>query len=264
MSAWSALEEIKAQYPKLVPDKEDQSVPGHPREILGEKRRLVYQENFGHFANECIESGLTTSAVTVEKILRALARPDCMFSELAPLAGELQGRLFDEMRDKYFFSLDIREARHYNKPTDGWEEVLNRFPAATTDIEEMNKCFALHRYAAAAFHSVQAIECGLLAFGTFLGVNDPKSGWTAVNKRLEALVVKTKFTDLDPLYQKHFAFLEQMHGTVGALNNAWRNKISHAQGRLVLVTSEFSPEVAEEIMIASRSFMRRLATELPK
>jgi hypothetical protein len=64
-------------------------------------------------------------------------------------------------------------------------------------------------------------------------------------------------------HQNHFAFLEQMHGTIGALNRAWRNKISHAQGRLVLMTSEFSPEVAEEIMVASRSFMWRLATELP-
>lgn len=127
----------------------------------------------------------------------------------------------------------------------------------------MNKCCALARYAGAVFHSVQTIECGLIEFGKFLNVSDPKSGWTAVTKRLEMLIEKTKYPDLDPPYQVHFNFLEQMHGTVGALNSAWRNKISHAQGRLVLMTSKFSPEVAEEIMIASRSFMRRLATELP-
>ena len=134
----------------------------------------------------------------------------------------------------------------------------------STDVEEMSKCFALARYAGAVFHSVQAIECGLIEFGKFLNVTDPKSGWTAVNNKLATLVTKTKYSALDPIHQEHFGFLEQMHGVTGALNNAWRNKISHAQGRLILMTSEFSPEVAEEIMIASRSFMRRLATELPK
>ncbi len=127
----------------------------------------------------------------------------------------------------------------------------------------MSKCFALSRYAGAVFHSVQTIECGLLDFGNFLGVNDPRSGWTAVSGKLAVLVTKTKYPDLDPLYQQHFTFLEQVQATVSALNSAWRNKISHAQGRLVLMTSEFLSEVAEEIMIASRSFMRGLATEMP-
>jgi len=31
----------------------------------------------------------------------------------------------------------------------------------------------------------------------------------------------------------------------------------------VLISKEFSPEVAEEILMASRAFVRRLAEELP-
>jgi len=42
-----------------------------------------------------------------------------------------------------------------------------------------------------------------------------------------------------------------------------QESISHAQGRLVLMKKEFSPEVAEEILFATRSFMRRLADGLP-
>ncbi len=44
----------------------------------------------------------------------------------------------------------------------------------------------------------------------------------------------------------------------------WRNKISHAAGNLTVLKSEFVPDVAEEIMNATRVFMRRLATDLPK
>jgi hypothetical protein len=58
--------------------------------------------------------------------------------------------------------------------------------------------------------------------------------------------------------------LEQVHGTVVVLKDAWRNKIGHAHGRLILMRSDFTPDIAEEIMIAARGFMRRLATELPK
>jgi hypothetical protein len=55
-----------------------------------------------------------------------------------------------------------------------------------------------------------------------------------------------------------------MQGTVEALKNAWRNKISHVSGqRLLLVSSEFTPDTAEEIMTATRAFMRRLTESLP-
>ncbi len=87
---------------------------------------------------------------------------------------------------------------------------------------------------------------------------------TAVSSQLDKLVSKTKFHDLAPLFQQHFAFLEQMQGAVAALKKAWRNKISHAHGKLVLLTSEFAPDVAEEIIMTTRAFMRRLATELPQ
>jgi hypothetical protein len=211
----------------------------------------------------CAELGLIASIATIDRLLNLLSKPDATLGELHELGKELRGRLNDELFGTVFFSLTYSESEYYNKPTEGWREIIERFPMATTDIEEMSKCFALSRYAGAVFYSIQTIECALIEFGKFLNVNDPKSGWTAVNGKLATLVTKTKYPDLDPLYQTHFAFLEQMHGTVGALNSAWRNKISHAQGRLVLMTSEFSPEVAEEIIIASRSFMRRLATELP-
>jgi hypothetical protein len=97
----------------------------------------------------------------------------------------------------------------------------------------------------------------------FLGVQDPKSGWTSVSGKLEQLVNKTKYSDLDPKFQQCFGFLEQLNGTVAALKNSWRNKISHAQGRLAVLTPDFTPEITDEIVSSSRAFMRRLADEMP-
>ena len=96
-----------------------------------------------------------------------------------------------------------------------------------------------------------------------MGASDPKSGFTATTNELTKFLKKDP-TSLTAKERRYRPFLEQLHGTIEALKNAWRNKISHSQGRLVLMTSDFSPEVAEEILIATRSLMRRLATELPK
>ena len=106
------------------------------------------------------------------------------------------------------------------------------------------------------------VEIGLIALGNSIGVTDPISGWAAVTNKLQA-IIKTKHQDRSPAEQKHSAFLEQMAATVEGLKNAWRNKVSHAHGKLTLMTSDFSPDIAEEILMATRAFMRRLATEGP-
>lgn len=173
-------------------------------------------------------------------------------------------RLEDELSTKLFLQLPHSRKDLFEKPLSKWESVTDRFTATINDIEETGKCFALSRYAASVFHSVQIIEHGLLALGEFLSVKDPISGWTAVSNELRR-ITNLKYSDRSDFERKHFTFIEQMHGTVEALKNAWRNKISHAQGQqLLLVSTEFTPDTADEIITATRAFMRRLAEELPE
>jgi hypothetical protein len=75
--------------------------------------------------------------------------------------------------------------------------------------------------------------------------------------------VDKKYNERNDFEKQNFPFLEQVQGTVEALKNAWRNKISHAQGKLILLTTDFTPEIAEEIILATRAFMRRLGEGLP-
>jgi hypothetical protein len=212
---------------------------------------------------------LPMTALSVRNFIKLIDSPN-MFAqwtqaEMAFLSSirEVQTRLTDELSLNLFFTLPASKKQFFDSPLLGWEEVIARFPETVSNIEEMSKCFALSRYAASVFHSVRAIESALIHLGKFLGVVDPLSGWTAVTSRLETLVVKTKHPDRPPQYQVCSNFLEQMNAVTQALKSAWRNKISHAQGSLILMTVDFSPDIAEEIMIASRSFMRRLATEMP-
>ena len=93
---------------------------------------------------------------------------------------------------------------------------------------------ALEIYPAAVFHSIQIVEAGLIELGKFISVEDPKSGWTAVANKLKK-IVSSKHEDRTKFERQNFEFIEQVKGTVEALKNAWRNKISHAEGKLLLM-----------------------------
>jgi len=145
------------------------------------------------------------------------------------------------MEGKICWAMNLREAELYSSPRKGWEKIID---------------------AAAVFHSIQVVEAGLIQVGTYIGVKDPRSSWTAVTHQLTA-ILKKKYDERTDFEKQNFEFLEQIHGTIEGLKNAWRNKISHAQAKLTLMTKDFSPDVAEEILFASRAFMRRLADGLP-
>ncbi len=206
--------------------------------------------------------GFSLSGKMISRLRRMLENPETTYAQLNLLVSDLHSRLIDEMETKFFFILDSNEAEHYKHPMKGWERVLDRFPQIQVDIEEATKCFAFKRYAAAVFHSLQIVESGVVELGKFIGVQDSKAGWSATTNQLQKLVAK-KYSERNDFEKEHCEFFEQVHATVEALKNAWRNKISHVQGRLVLMTADFSSDVAEEILFASRAFMGRLATGLP-
>lgn len=206
---------------------------------------------------------LPMSAMKFTEWTLELCRPRRHLSSLVRLSTEFIDRLKDEMSLRAYYSVTPREAQYYNSPWDGWKEIVSRFNDATDDIEELSKCFALSRYPACVYHSLQVTEIGIIELGRFIGVKDPKPGWDATKNELKRILAK-KYDQRNAFEQAHSAFMEQINATIEALQTAWRNKISHTEGRLVLVGKEFSADVAEEIMLATRAFMRRLAEELPK
>jgi hypothetical protein len=236
--------------------------PSREVDVWSESDKASFVGAYASMEMICIELELIASRASVKKIRDELAKPDSLRSSILPLEKELSGRLIDEMGGRSFFSLSISEAEYFKRPFTKWEKIIDRFPDIRIDLEESSKCFALSRYAAAVFHSTQLVEIGLLELGRFIHVADPKSGWTAVANELSR-ILKKKYDDRTQFEQQNFAFLEQIQGTVEALKNACRNKIGHAQGRLTLMSKDFTPDIAEEILIASRAFMRRLADGLP-
>ena len=217
---------------------------------------------FGDYINELPEYEFKASLVTAEKAFHLAHQPSTTYEDLFPLVKEFQGRLIDEASKTVFFTINAAESAHYSSPRLKWEEIITRFPITLDDIEEARKCLALSRYAAAVFHSVQIVEHGMIALGEFMKVKDHLPGFTATTRELTR-VLKLEYKDRDAFQRRHFVFFEQVNAEIAPLQAAWRNKISHAEGKLTLLTADFHPDVAEEIVMATRGLMRRLATDLP-
>jgi hypothetical protein len=222
------------------------------------KARMAFKD----LPQDCIDFGLNASRVSAERIVKLLSRDDGSFEKFRTLVVELQGRMIDEMSSARFFSMSDRDADYFSNPRKGWEEIISRFPDLIMDIEEAQKCFALSRYAAAVFHSLQVVELGIIELGQAIGVTDPHPGWAATANALQN-ILKKKYPERSEFEQRHWGFFEQIQATIEGLKNAWRNKVSHAHGKLALMTADFSPDVAEDILYATRAFMRRLATDGP-
>jgi hypothetical protein len=233
-----------------------------PNTIITPGDREEFRRVFEPVEWFCSRLELTASTATCRKMLEVVKREGATYREYFGLGKELAGRLADEMENRLFLSLSLTECDRLDNPRKGWEEIASRFPTSITDIDEAQRCFALDRYAASVFHSLQVVEVGLIELGKLLNVEDPIPGWKSTTDAL-GRVLKTKYQDRTPFQQKNGAFFEQIHATTEGLKNAWRNKVSHAHGKLTMMTSEFSPQVAEEVLFATRAFMRRLATDGP-
>jgi hypothetical protein len=109
---------------------------------------------------------------------------------------------------------------------------------------------------------LQILEHGLIALSAALESPDPQPGWNSATSALAA-IAKKKYPDRSDFEKMHGAFFEQITAALESVKLAWRNKVSHAHGKLIVMSADFSPDVAEEILLATRAFMRRLSTEGP-
>lgn len=213
---------------------------------------------------DCEVYGFTSTAMKCARVSeRCTNGQPLTYREGVALMKELRERLEDDLHSRIFLSLTSQEGAIYSKPTEGWSEIISRFREARDDIEEMRKCFALGRYPASVFHAMQTVEHGLIHLGNWLRIDDPKPGWVATTREL-GRVVNSGYNKATDWQQASWKFIEQMQATTQILMTAWRHKIDHAAGRLAVLPGEFAPETANDIISASRAFMFRLATELPR
>jgi hypothetical protein len=211
---------------------------------------------------ECVQHGLSNTAQKCGRVMEKCHSSRPTFREIVADLKELRERLEDELQSECFLHLSPQEGRLYQEPLEEWKPVISRFSKLRHDIEECSKCFALTRYGAAIFHVLLIAEYGVIQVAELFSVAGDKPGWAALD-RLQRINDK-KYADKSPLEQRHADFLKNLLPLAFSMKDSWRHKISHIDNKLEWMDTDFSPEVAAEIISATRGFMRRLAGDLPK
>lgn len=227
-------------------------------------QRQALQRNLDDLALRCKAIGLRGSADSITEFRNSLSsKRGPTYERVGWHLGEIAKGIEREMRRALFLYVPQQRATFYTEPLKGWEPVLQRFKKATEDIEEALKCFALDRYGGAVFHMMLVAERGALEIANFIGTDDAKPGWRTATLALERITQRTEYRKLPTKEQQYFGLFEQVLPLMLSMQRAWRDKISHADNRLMLLSGDFQAYVAEEIISATRAFMRRLAEDLP-
>jgi hypothetical protein len=157
-----------------------------------------------------------------------------------------------ELDSRKFYGPLTKYASYYEQPKLFGDEVFNKFPSANNDIFEAGTCLALERGTATVMHLMRVVEVGLKALASTVGVG-PQSDWGGYIRAIDdALTAKIKAAGKRTPDEQFYA---EARVTIDGVKIAWRNPTMH-------VENNYSPERAEEILIAVRGLMRHLATKL--
>jgi len=239
---------------------------GQERVLTLDERRSV-EESLRHVEVNIRRSGLLTSGEAITEFRTELISWDIPgFGKLpartvAERIDDIQRTIRREMKTVVFMCLTSQSARRFSFPLEDWDGVIGRWPKMGADIGESSRCFALDRFAASIFHILLVAEFGVIQVGDLLGESGDRPGWGCA-ERLERILQKP-YKERTPLGQKHSALLKDIVPMVVAVKDSSRHKISHVDNKLVWLDADFSPQIASEVISATRGFMRRLAKELP-
>lgn len=215
------------------------------------------------FGLECQTLELDSAAAKCQRIANDFkTNPKITHGYAYTMLRELRERFEDDLKEHVFFELSQGESSLYNDPLKEWSEVVGRFPKIRFDIEEAAKCYAFARYGAAVFHAMLIAEFGVIEAAKFFGAEGDKPGWGCL-ERLRKINDK-KWEEKSEREQKYSKFLADLLPLAFAMKDSWRHKMDHIDNKLVWMDTNFSPELAGEIVQATAGFMRRLAADLPK
>jgi hypothetical protein len=143
-------------------------------------------------------------------------------------------------------------------------EIVKRFPAIHTDLAEAIKCYIFECRPACVFHLMRATEIGIPKLAKMCEIKDRSPSWGTVLTQAEKYTQKTEFKDLPDHLKPLIEFLRFVVADMRSLQRAWRNKVSHVEDKLILADVDgIESNDAYQIMIATRTFLERLAKGLP-
>jgi hypothetical protein len=168
---------------------------------------------------------------------------------------ELLHDLMAELKDATFLRITPEKRAAYEQPTPPFgNEVFDTFPSAQRDVAAASRCFALDEWTACVFHLMRALEQGLRAFASKVGLSADavaQENWKNVIDQIESKIreieaqpkssAKTEMLKAYSLAAAQFRYIK----------DAWRNHVTHGR-------ATYDEPEAESILSHTRDLMRSL------
>lgn len=195
----------------------------------------------------CKELELPLSALAAERVF------SCKTGREMHIALEnFRHVIIDELEQKKFYGPLAKYSSYFDNPKLFGDAVFSAFPSAIEDITEAGSCLALERSTACVMHLMRAMEVCLEALANTIGVSK-QNNWGAYIKEIGDKLEKRAKSSGSRSSQEQFyaaAAIQFDH-----VRRAWRNPALH-------VEKNYSVDRAEQILLAVKSFMDHLATQI--
>lgn len=197
------------------------------------------------------EAGLSVTLYTVDRLLDYLKKPKGLqYREAVTQLNVISNSIEAELHSFKFLRIEAADAKYYQDKQLFGEDVASRFPTATQDVEEAGKCLALSRGTATVFHLMRVMESGLKALAKALDIPYAPS-WESYIKQIETKISE-KHKHKGIKWKRDEPFFREVLGNLQTIKIAWRNPTMH-------IVRQYTPEEADDIFRAVRSFMRKIS-----
>jgi len=174
-------------------------------------------------------------------------------AHLRNLVAELHNRLTDELAAQRFFHVSPEHTPYYETPMLFGEATFTVFKEAADDIEAAGKCIAFRQGTATVFHCMRVLETALKRFAKLLGIPYAPS-WESYLSQIQTRI-KQKHRTKKVSWKRSEPFYRDIAGDLELIKIAWRNPTMH-------IVRKYTPDEAEEVFRATRTFMNRLSSHL--
>ncbi len=174
------------------------------------------------------------------------------YEELLRCAKQAVQVVLWELDKRMFYGPMRQLEKYYDQQELFGKEVFDNFPSANNDISEAGTCLALERGTACVMHLMRVSEVGLKALAGAVGVGLQHDWGSYLREIDKALAAKMKASGARSADEQFYA---EAAISIDNVRRAWRNPTMH-------VENTYSPERAEELLVATKSLMRHLATKL--
>jgi HEPN domain-containing protein len=179
----------------------------------------------------------------------ALANSKCTYEELYIRVVALRETMEDDLANRKLVLIPGYRSSYCNQDKLFGEQVFDAFPSVRFDIKDAGDCYAVGMNTACVFHLMRALEAGLQALATELGVIWAPDPWGENLKHIKAAV--------QALSAKHprKSFYSECCIEFDYIKDAWRNVIMHS-------SHTYDERDAKTILEHTHNLLRTIAEKL--